>query len=63
MNPHSDQPYSEHSAWSSTRARNLASARPRLHASTSSSVCSVVRSHSVEVLPSSKAGSLLPEYS
>ena len=63
MKPQSDQPYSEHSAWSSTRARKAGSRSPPAQLATSSSTCSAVRSHSVAVLPSSKAGSLLPEYS
>ena len=62
MNPQSAQPYALHSAWRRTRARSADVGAPK-YASTYAAVCSTVKSHSVEVLPSSKHGSLLPEYS
>ena len=60
MKPQSDQPYSLHSAWSRTRASSRGSSRSK-YAAAQARVRSGSNSHSVEVLPSSKHGSLLPE--
>ena len=62
MKPQSDQPYWLHSACSRTRARSARVGAPK-YASVQASVCSGVKLHSVEVLPSSKQASLLPLYS